>query len=100
MLNYLARRRSPTRHVNFMPPEIAIFGEQAILDDLRAHPADAVALVHKDTSEYGLPLFGTHYARPLMRWTRHNYRPVWAWGMPPLVPGSIFGIRYLPKRSR
>ena len=62
-VNYLARRRSPTPYVNFMPPELLMYGEDAIVAALEADPPDLVALVHKSTAEYGLPLFGTHYGR-------------------------------------
>ncbi len=61
-VNYLTRRVNPTRHLNFLPPEIMIFDEDRILEDLRAQPPDYVVLVHRETPEYGLPLFGTDYA--------------------------------------
>ena len=85
MVNYLTRRVNPTRHLNFAPPEIMIFGEDRILEDLRAQPPDYVALVHRDTREYGLPLFGTHYAPRLLEWVREDYEPVARVGAPPLV---------------
>ena len=99
MANYLSRRRSPTRHVNFMPPELELFGEEEILRDLReAPPAAAVVLVHKDTSEYGFPLFGTHYGEKLMRYATRRYQPDWLRGDPPLQPTTRFGIGLLGPR--
>lgn len=98
MLNYLTRRRSPTRHVNFMPPEIELFGEEEILDELRASPPDALALVHKDTSEYGFPLFGTHYGTAIGHWVSRQYSPDWFLGDPPLQAGSFFGVSLLGRR--
>ena len=98
MVNFLARRRTPTRHINFMPPEIELFGEEEILQELRTHPAAALALIHKDTSEYGAPLFGTHYGQKMMRWARRNYQADWLWGQPPLEPGSYFGIGFMGPR--
>src|SRR5712691_1255187 len=50
MLNFLARRRNPTRFMNFMPPEVLLFGEQTMLQSFEAHPPDRIVLVHKDTS--------------------------------------------------
>jgi len=86
MVNYLARRVNPTRHLNFMPPEVAIFGERRMLADFNAHPPDFVALVHRDSSEYKLALFGTDYAPSLLAWVRANYVPVFRVGPEPLRP--------------
>lgn len=96
MINYLARRRAPTRYINFMPPEVFLFGEEAILAALQADPPAGVILVHKDTSEYGFPLFGRDYGRAIMRWTREHYRDVTPiFGGPPLRPGTRFGVALL-----
>jgi hypothetical protein len=93
MLNYLARQRSPTRFITFLPPELVLFGEQRIVDALTADPPTAVVLVHKDTREYGYPLFGRDYGQKIMNWVRERYEPS---GPPigdePLAPGSRFGI--------
>ena len=89
MVNYLTRRINPTRHINFAPPEIMIFGEERILEDLRAQPPDYVALVHRETHEYGLPLFGTDYAPRLLEWVREDYELVARVGAPPLVPERL-----------
>lgn len=95
MINYLARRRTPTRHINFMPPELELFGEQEILAELRAQPAAALALVHKDTSEYGFPLFGIDYGQRIIRWAQRRYQYDWNWGEQPLQPGTRFGVGFL-----
>lgn len=100
MINYLARRRTPTRHINTMPPEVLMFGEDAILADLRASPPGAVVLVHKPTVEYGLPWFGIDYGVRLMAWVRAAYEPVALYGQEPLQPGTIFGVRVLLPRNR
>jgi hypothetical protein len=91
MVNYLARRPSPTRHVNFMPFELAVYGEASILEELRARPPGSVLLVHKDTREYGPSLFGIDYGRDLMTFVRAGFRPVARWGEPPLRRGTRFG---------
>ena len=85
MVNYLTRRVNPTRHLVFAPPEILIFGEDRILEDLRAQPPEYVALVHRETREYGLPLFGTHYAGRLLDWVREDYELVARVGATPLA---------------
>ncbi|MFP8882276.1 MAG: hypothetical protein VCE43_23765 [Myxococcota bacterium] len=93
ILNYLARRRSPTRFITFLPPELVLFGERRIVDALIADPPTTVVLVHKDTREYGYPLFGRDYGQEIMNWVRESYEPS---GPPigdePLVPGSRFGV--------
>lgn len=98
-LNYLARRRTPTRFVNFMPPELALWGEDAMLAALAAHPPDAVLLVHKRTDEYGLPLFGRDYGERLLAWVRERYTSVWSDGDPPLEEGSSMGVALLLPRA-
>jgi len=100
MINYLARRRTPTPYLNFMPPELILFGEDHMVKALDQSPPDCVVLVHKDTSEYGLPLFGHDYGRELMSWVRSRYRQTWVdpRADEPLVPGARFGIAILERR--
>jgi len=95
MLNYLARTPTPGPCVNFMPPEVLLFGEQALVDGLRRRPPEQVLLVHKDTSEYGLPRFGTDYGALLMGAVTERFHEVLAAGDPPFEPGSRFGARLL-----
>jgi len=98
-INYLTRRRAPTRHINFMPPELEMFGESRIRRELREAPDPAACvLVHKDTREYGVALFGIDYGEALMGWVRRRYRPDWLYGEPPLEPGTRFGIGFLGPR--
>jgi hypothetical protein len=93
MLNYLARIENPTPYVNFMPPEMILFGEDAWLAALEASPPDAVLVAHKDTSEYGFALFGRDYGARVMEWVRAHYRPIGLLGDEPLEPGAHFGMR-------
>jgi hypothetical protein len=99
MLNYLARRRNPTGHVNFMPPELLIFGEAEILAAFREDPPDWIALTHKDTREYGVGFFGRGYGRDLYAWVRDHYEPVKQVGDAPLEPASRFGVALLARRD-
>lgn len=98
MLNYLSRRGSTVPHTNYMPPEVILYGEDRILADLQAAPPDYVALVHKDTSEYGFPLFGRDYGEKLHAWVLRHYEPVHRVGHVPLKHVRRFGIE-LRKRS-
>jgi hypothetical protein len=99
MLNYLTRRENPTGHINFMPPELTIFGEEEMLAAFRAEPPTLIALVHKDTREYGVGFFGQGYGTKLYGWVRRNYRPLALFGDPPLRDGSRFGIQLLERRE-
>jgi hypothetical protein len=98
MLNYLTRRRNPTRYVNFMPPEVLFFGEPRMLAAFEADPPDVVVLVHKDTTEYGFRFFGPSYGQRLASWIQRDYRPVERLGDPVFQPGSLFGIQILERK--
>lgn len=99
MLNYLARRANPTPYVTFMPLELLIFGEDKVVASFDRAPPDWVILVHKDTSEYGFPLFGIDYGVRLGGWVRERYEPVRRFGQQPLVPGTVFGIQLMWRRD-
>ncbi len=100
MLNYLSRRLNPTPYVNFMPPELAIYGEAGIVDSFEAHPPDFVLLVQKDTSEYGVGYFGADstYGRKIMGWVNSHYVTVDRILDEPLKDGR-FGIE-IRKRQK
>lgn len=109
-LNYLARATNPTPYVNFMPPELILFGEERIVASFRAAPPDVVFLTHKSTAEYGVPWFGRDYGQKLFGWLTSEYRPVALFGDPPLgllLPGEpplqrapVFGIRAFVRNRR
>jgi len=99
MLNFLARAKAPDRYINYMPPELIMFGEERILADLRANAPDLVAIVHKPTAEYGLPWFGVDYGKSVMDYIRDSYAPGPLYGGEPLRPETRFGIRLLQRRD-
>jgi len=96
MINYLSRRETPARFLNFMPPEIIAFGERAVVRSLDAHPPDFVLLVHRSTAEYGYPLFGSSpdYGRDTLTWVRRHYRTAAVIGRDPMTEAG-FGIEIL-----
>jgi hypothetical protein len=100
-LNYLARRRSPTPYLLFMPPELIIFGEDAIVVALEEDPPDAIVLLHRDTSEYGSPFFGRDYGLAISAWVLEHYRHAWTdpTGGPPLQPATVYGASILLPRE-
>jgi len=101
MINYLARRETPTRYVNFMPPELILFGEAAIVEALDATPPDHVVLIHREAWEYGQAVFGAGYGRAIWDWVAEHYRPAATIGDPPFQQGTQFGALILePAGSR
>jgi hypothetical protein len=98
MLNYLARRPTRTPCMNFMMTEMIQFGEHELLTSLRADPPDYVAIVHKDTSEFGVRFFGqdARYGQAIMTWLESRYRTVARFGAEPLQDRR-FGIRILKR---
>jgi len=99
MINYLSRRENPTPYINFMPPEIILFDERAMLTAMRSTPPDYVLVVHKDTAEYGFRFFGRDYGQAIFAWIESNYRPVSSTGAPPLRD-SGFGMVLMRRMDR
>jgi hypothetical protein len=97
-LNHWSGAPNPTPYLNFMPPELALFGEEPMLDALRRAAPDWLILVHKDTSEYGVPFFGRDYARSFAPWIAEHYVTVQVFGDKPLVAGARFGVALLRRR--
>lgn len=90
-MNYFARRVNPTRQINFMPPEIIMYGEDRVLADLQANPADYCVVVHRVTGEYGrdYAMFGTFYGQKIYQWVGKNYIGVARFGVMPLSPDRL-----------
>lgn len=98
--NYFLRRRSPTRFYLFVPPEIAAFGEDTMLAELRANPPDFVALVHRGHREFGVGPFGEdpRYGRGLLEWVRAGYERIERIGPEPFGDAG-FGVVLLRRRG-
>ena len=73
MLNYLARRPNPTPYYNYMPPELVMFGEQAIVDAFAREPPDWIVMTGRGATEYGFEYLGRGYGESLAEWVRENY---------------------------
>lgn len=97
MLNYLARLPNPTPYLNFMPPELIMFGEETILQSLQRASPRYLLLTHKETAEYGYEFFGRDYGQSIGYWIGQHYRPQALYGDPPLRRGSEFGILVLER---
>lgn len=98
MLNYLSRHRNSTPYPILMPTEMTMFGEDRLLAAFRAQPPDYIALVHRDTSEFGVPFFGRDYARRINSWITDAYDPVFQAGATPFRD-TRFGILLLRRRT-
>ena len=98
MLNYLTRRVNSTRHSNFMPDGMLIFGEDEILQTLRDHPPDFIMIVHKDTADFGLPFFGQDYGESIYAWVQDGYEEVWLIGNRPIEKRYRFGMLLMQRR--
>lgn len=96
MLNYLTRRKTTVPQMNFMMIEALVFGEDALLGALMKQPPDYIALVQKDTSEYGVGAFGSdpRFGKRTMHWVNEHYAPAALIGADPLQ-GAGFGIKFL-----
>jgi len=99
-INYLARRKNPTKYLIWNPPELVGFGQSNMISSFRQNSPDYVLLVHRDASEYGARFFGQQekFGLELMRWIDENYQPVWLIGHEPLR-NSLFGIKLLQRRN-
>lgn len=97
LVNYLSRRANSTPYVSLTITElVGLGGESKVLRGFREHPPDYIALVHYETAEHGVALFGQtpNYGLEIMQWVRANYTPVWLHGHEPLQTNA-FGIRIL-----
>jgi hypothetical protein len=99
MLNYWLRAQTPARYINYMPPELAMFGEERMVAQLRAARPEAIVLLHKPTAEYGVPWFGKDYGRAFAAWIEAEYRPGSLYGQPPLQNGTRFGAGVLWRKD-
>jgi hypothetical protein len=98
MLNYLARRRSPTRYINFMPPELLILGEDAMVEALRRNPPRRVVVVHNDTYFPYRITFSTDYGQKLWAFVEERYKEEVQVGGDPMK-GTRFGILIMEPRD-
>ncbi len=95
-LNFLSKRENPSGFLNFIPSEVTMFGEKAMLKALRRAPPDYIFKVHMDTTEYGHRFFGVDYGFMINAWIKENYSPSFLAGYPPLRD-KRFGILILKR---
>lgn len=98
MLNYLLRAPSPVRWQNFLPSEMMMYGEEAMLEALMDHPPTFIAVVHRDASEYDASRFGHDYATRVARWIGTKYELLGIEGEMPFE-SDVFGILLLRQKQ-
>jgi hypothetical protein len=101
MINYLSRRENPTPYFGLTVPELLAVGEGVMLRRFEMTPPDYILLVHKDTAEYGVPIFGSdpRNGRAIMDWVAGHYTTIEVIGRQPLREGG-YGIAVLKAASR
>ncbi len=93
LLNVLARRRSPSRVVNFLPPELAVWGAEEVAQELVDARVRHVLTWERNLTEYGYDSLGD-YAPELAQWL-DGYRTVETIG----DPGRAFSGRLVRLRE-
>lgn len=90
MLNYLARAPSTVKYYNYLPPELLGTGEGVVLAALQRQPPQFVALVTRNTDNFGKGAFGDDptYGRQIMVWVSTHYQEVPAFACPPAKAGG------------
>jgi hypothetical protein len=72
-LNFLIQRRNSTPYVTVLPPEVAMYGERAIVDAFARRPPDFIVRI-PFTGRYDYQVDGLHdYAPRLDRFVRERY---------------------------
>jgi hypothetical protein len=97
LVNVLSLRRNPTPYIVLLPPEIEMFGEDAICRAYQQNPPDFIVLAHCDTRFYGQGWFGADYATNLWRWMERHYVAVAKAGAEPFKTAD-FGMVLLQRR--
>ncbi len=91
MLNYLSRRDNHCYYVGATPTTLLRFGENKVLNAIKASSADYVILVDRDVTEFGYKFFGQDFAAKIYTWINENYSPVKKIGSQPFT-GKGFGV--------
>ena len=97
MLNYLSRKRNPSRYFEFTPNFVEATGEEKIINEFSLNPPSFIILSKKDTSEHGAKYFGANYAHNIYSWIINNYDKVSTLGDPTLT-GEDYGIIIYKKK--
>lgn len=74
LINYLTRRLNPTPYLSYMPAEMAVAGEEAMLAALEQARPDYVLVVRRGMQEYGyLPYGAGDFSPQILSWLDREY---------------------------
>lgn len=80
-LNYWLRSTNSVKHPVLLPPELAAFGEDAVLRNFELRPPQLILSLERDMSEYGMEsLVLVPGATRLTGWIESNYCEEWSFG--------------------
>jgi len=65
--------RPTTRHLLYLPPTLAYFGEAQLIEELEGNPPDVVVVFTRPTSEYGFAPFSEVYGLTMAAWLNSRY---------------------------
>jgi len=79
MINYLSRRVNPTPFLTWVPPAIAVFGQNKMTAAFEENSPDYVVIVARNTSEFGVGHFGydPRYGAGIRQWLDDHYDQVY-----------------------
>ena len=101
MINYLLRLPLGVPIMNYMRTEYMIFGKDRIEGDLFAHRPDFILVTHKETSDFGYPLYGKmpEYGADVMAWLKREYEQIALFGEQPLTRADSEGVALWRRRD-
>ncbi|MFA4888108.1 MAG: hypothetical protein WC628_00835 [Candidatus Omnitrophota bacterium] len=98
-INFLSGRDNPLYHYSYLPPELSCGRVvEEIIADLEKKKVTYVALVQRDTGEYGFPAFGRDYATKIWEYVARNYLLYKQFGPYPFTSDD-FGIALFKNKS-
>ena len=100
MLNFLAERKNPIYKFTYFPVDLAGTGfEKEIINTLEEKEVTYVAILPRNTSEYGAARFGIDYAHEIIRYLEKGYIVEKQFGPMPFTSNE-FSVVLLKRRDR
>jgi hypothetical protein len=91
-INFLSARDNPLYYYSFLPQDLAkIALSNELITELKDKQLTYIALVQRDTSEYGYPVFGRDYGRQVWDYIAKNFLLHKQFGPYPFSGGE-FGV--------
>lgn len=102
MLNFLLRQPNPTPYINFVPPELVMFGEKNIIQKSNESNIDYVIIVHYELPTiYNVNYYGkdANYGSEIMKWIEENYSTKEIIMNDPMKEEWKFGIKIMERKK-